>query len=144
MARFRDRQWRKILVAVRLATMAALCAVAGCRDDGRVAVSGTALHSGRPVPGLYIGFAGEGPSSPAAWALTDSAGRFQVWGSGKATGLAPGTYRVWIDFRSPEPDPATSGEPQVDRRGASRYRRETSPLTVVIDQPRDDLQLIFD
>jgi len=129
-----------------LVTATALCAAVGCNGDGRVAVSGTVFHGGQPLSGVYVGFDGVSTGQPAGWAMTDAAGRFRAWGSGKAAGLLPGTYRVWIDIRSPEPDPAaaTIDQPPSKRDWAERYSREKSSFTVMIDSARDDLRIALD
>jgi len=129
-----------------LATATALCAAVGCNDNGRLAVSGTVFHEGEPLSGVYVCFEGTSTQQSAGWGITNASGRFHAWGSGKAVGLLPGTYRVWIDIRSPEPDPiaAMRNQAPLKREWAKRYSREKSSLTVVIDQACDNLRITLD
>lgn len=146
MAGFLDRARNSRYLVRLLLVLTAHCAAAGCSVNGRLPVSGSVFRDGAPLPGAYIGFENTAAQQPAGWGMTDASGQFQAWGSGRSAGLVPGTYRVWVDIRAPEPDPnaPTGGQSPLDREWAKRYSREESSLTVVIDEARDDLRIDLD
>jgi hypothetical protein len=115
---------------------------AGCGGDGRVPVTGQVVVGDAPAANLLIKLEPQGEGEPA-WGYTDEQGRFKLDGPGDATGALPGSYRVWVDDRPPEPDPnqpippSGYGPPPALRAVLPKYGRQTSPLTVEITGPRD-------
>lgn len=78
---------------------AAVClAAAGCGSNGRVPASGIVLLDGEPLPQAKVTFApAEGTVGAGGMAITDAAGRFELFTPQGETGLAPGRYRVTVN-----------------------------------------------
>lgn len=59
-------------------------------------VSGVVLLDGKPVDGAMVVFAPVGGGRYGAYAITDSAGRFELKASEDVKGAVPGKYRVQV------------------------------------------------
>lgn len=118
--------------------------VVGCGGEERYPVSGKVVINGQATADMFVKFEPNGEGEPA-WGNTDSQGRFELTGSGESPGILPGTYRVWIDFRAPEPDPNLPQPPdgivvpQAVKDALKKYGSKSSQLTIEINGPRTDL-----
>jgi len=126
-----------------LAGVVVVALTAGCGGDGRVPVAGQVMVGDAPAANLFIKLEPQGEGEPA-WGYTDEQGRFKLDGPGDATGALPGAYRVWVDYRPPDPDPNQPippggfGPPRAVQAVLPKYGRQTSSLTVELTAPRDD------
>ena len=83
------------------AGLAVFLGLAGCEPESRrdgpemVKVTGTLTLDGEPVDGGHIRFSPEG-NGPAAFAETDSRGRYQLRTYDPGDGAIPGNYRISV------------------------------------------------
>lgn len=90
--------------------------VGGCRQEGRVSVSGSVRFAdGSPLPRGVVRFEGERRSG---FAQIQPDGRYTLQAGGGVRGLLPGSYAVVID---------NTAEPSVWDESRQKYV-ETSPL----------------
>ncbi len=79
----------------------------GGNDLGTVSASGVVTWNGSPVPGANVTFLREAGGGPAAFAVTDAAGHFELRTASQC-GAIPGHYKVLIqrdnslDFKIPD------------------------------------------
>jgi hypothetical protein len=132
-----------------LACVVIVVLTAGCGGDGRVPVGGQVVVGDAPAANLFIKLEPQGAGEPA-WGYTDEQGRFKLSGPGDAAGVLPGSYRVWVDYRAPDPDPNQPippggfASPPALQAVLPKYGRQASLLTVDITAPRDDLVIRLD
>ena len=106
----------------------------GARGDGKVFLTGTVNHAGKPLAGGSVLFSSE--KSDGGTALIKSAGRFSV-------ALLPGNYRIVVRY---DDGSATISDTGVYVPGKSlipeRYGdAATSDLTVTVTRGMQPLQL---
>ncbi len=83
------------------ASLAVFLGLAGCEPESlrdgpeMVKVSGTLTLDGEPVAGAHIRFSPEG-KGPAAFAETDTRGRYQLRTFDPGDGAIPGKYRISV------------------------------------------------
>lgn len=121
---------RRSLAALTFLTFAAAL-LAGCGGDGRKGVSGDVTLDGEPVNGgsiVFLPSGGEG--SKGAAEIID--GKYSI---PPAQGLAPGTYRVEINWSKPTGKQIPSGDPgmMMDERQEAVPARYNSNSTLTVE-----------
>lgn len=98
--------------------VALVVVIGGCgRGLSTVPVRGVVTFSGKPVEGATVAFFREAGQGPAATALTDAHGRFELK-TGENPGAVPGQYAVTVQKDNSAswkiPDPLPEGMTRAD------------------------------
>jgi hypothetical protein len=136
-----------------LLTFLSLGSFTGCGRADVVPVKGQVTRGGQPVGNVVVWFTpSEGRPS---WALTDSAGKFELDYSREYKGAKVGKHRVTVKY---EPRPADPGEEQMILSGQkprptrppemdailAKYGPGVSQLDIEISKAEDNLEIKLD
>ncbi|NLS93447.1 MAG: carboxypeptidase regulatory-like domain-containing protein [Planctomycetaceae bacterium] len=99
---------RRCSVLVPFVGLAVLMGLAGCSPDSRrdgpemVRITGVVTLDGEPLEGAHIRFSPD-VSGPAAFAVSDKRGRYELRTYEPGDGIIPGTYHVTVNKEVVEP-----------------------------------------